>query len=175
MIGLGLALGLRSGGGGAAPPAAKTYADFQAHIATLATDGAGSWSADMALLTDANHAYRITAAAAVGSMYGTPWNSAFALNAGTLCRVIQHGLPSAAVFNEQTADGREIFVRTVPVSNRVLPDFVSRNGYTTRNTDGVTETRATQCTELIYWDGTQAQRMQPSLGLGPTPYDWVIP
>lgn len=153
-----------------AGPVAKTYAEFQAHIATLATDGIGSWSDNMGFLPYTAKAYRITAAAVAGGLYGSSWDTAFALSAGTFCRVIQHGLPSQGVFNAQIASGFEIFVRTTPVSDQILP-AITRNGFTSLDS-GTPDGRSTRCDEIIYWDGTQAQRMRPVLGLGPTPYTW---
>lgn len=164
-IGLSMGLsGVANRGGG---PAGKTYAEFQAHIAGLATSGSKNWNA----FSTNWGAWRVTAGAPVGSMVGSSWNSSFSGQDGgsTPCRVVQHGLPSQAEFNAQIAAGRMIFLRVVAGDDVGYPS-VTRNGYT--SSSGGPDAFADKCSELIYWDGAQAQRMQPALGLGPSPYTW---
>lgn len=151
--------------------AAKTYAAFQAHIATLATGGAKAWGALTSGYVDG--AYTTTAAAEAGTMRGSPWsNRSVQSNSWAPCRVIQHGLFSNADFLAQIAAGRDIFFR-MAVAGDVNEVFAyARNGYTSLGLSGAGPYPVLSCPEIIYWDGTQAQRMQPSLGLGPTPYTW---
>lgn len=146
----------------------KTYADFQAYIATQATDGVVAWGAS-AMSTGA---YRTTAATATGAMIGSSWNASFSMlgGGGAPCRVTQHGLPSQAEFNAQVAAGREIFLRII-VGDDIGYSSLNRNGFT--SSSGGADAFPAKCSELIYWDGSQAQRMIPSTGTGPTPF--VIP
>lgn len=160
-----VAVKARPAGGGA-----KTYADFQAHIATLATNGAKSWTSAV----NAAGSFRTTVGAVLGALAGSSWSAQFrrAADAGStstasLTRVVQHGFPSEAVFNSQS--GLEIFVRFEASSTGPVTGL-TRNGYTSYSSaDGADRMI---CPMLLYWDGTQAQRMQPSLGLGPVPYTW---
>lgn len=167
---------LAAGAGG------KTYAEFVAHITALATGipslgvpGAVSWGNPFASGQGSAYPgkFRTTAAAQAGTMYGTPWRQGAGYGwvwtgNSSACRAVQHGLPSEAVFLDQIASGRQIYYATSPGSTQLVY-ALSRNGY---QSDGGTEVAAANITELLFWDGARAQRMQPSLGLGPTPYDW---
>jgi hypothetical protein len=148
--------------GGSSGP---TYAQFQAHIATLATDGAIAWtnSGGYAL-----GSYRTTATPApVGDMYGTSWLSEFNRSLSRVSRTVQHGLPSQAVLNAQVSASREIFIKYEAGAFVASPPL-NRNGYLSQDSPSA----GTLVTDLIYWDGAQAQRMNPSAGTGPTPYTW---
>lgn len=145
-----------------------SYDQFLTHITTLATSGVRTW--ENATLMSAG-GYRTTAGAAVGNMVGTSWNSTMASGDFT-CRIIQHGLPSEAEFNAQIAGARAIFFRITVTADKVSFVGLNRNGYASISFDDGTPYATRGCSEIIYWDGTQAQRMQPSLGLGPTPYTW---
>ncbi len=143
----------------------RTYAEFQAHIATLAPT-----SRPWGFYTDAG-AIRTTAATPVGEMDGSPWLQRMDIGGTRLpapCRIVQHGLPSEAEFYAQIAAGREIFFR-LNVNPGGSAAARNRNGFMSTAGSNVFNT---DCPELIYWDGAQAQRMRPSLGLGPTPYTW---
>lgn len=147
--------------------AAKTYADFQAHIATLATNGVAGTKV-------ATGSYRKTVVASAGDMYGSPWVSNFlipdaaapGLEADVL-RVLLHGFPSAAAYGVSVTGGFECFFNVLPNGNGDFSSLV-RNGYTSLP-DGGPLNRG-RCSNLIYWDGTQAQQMNPFSGSGPTPY-----
>ena len=150
------------------------YPEFQAHIATQATEGPLAWNT--VLGTGNMGARRVTAAAATGSMVGTPWapGGTGALYGSVLARVIRHSLPSLVVFNDQIANGREVLIRMAGSSGTIEAFALSRNGYTSAGAyDDVDGLGYFAVTELIYWDGTQAQRMLPSAQSGPTPYSWA--
>jgi hypothetical protein len=145
---------------------AKTYADFVAHITELATSGTRPWGASTANWGS----WKTTAAAATGTMYGSSWNSIVSgFLSSAPARIIQHGLPSQTVFNNQVANARDIYFKMSGGNAGNFP-AVNRNGYQSLSAadDGAPD----KCDEIIYWDGTQAWRMQPNLGLGPTPYTW---
>lgn len=146
----------------------KTYDDFVAHITALAAGGIRGWATNSATSADA---YRTTAAAASGTMYGTSWVSYLFFQFAP-CRLIQHGLPSATVFNDQVANGRQVFFRIVDATPQYVFSSLARNGYTSQFLDAGEPSPTVTCTEIIYWDGTQAWRMNPSSGTGPTSYDW---
>lgn len=149
-----------SGGGGG-----KTYAEFQAHIAVLAPT-TRNWSAN----STGWGRRRTTAAAATGSMVGSSWLGSFSgATICTPCRVVQHGLPSEAEFNAQISAGREIYIEVVAGDDVGYPSL-NRNGYT--SVSGLDDGSPDKCVMLIYWDGAQAQQMNPSTGTGPTPYTW---
>lgn len=146
----------------------KTYADFQAHIAALATGGVATWGNAVG---SGPTSRRVTAAAATGAMYNTPWGD-HVYTSDILARVIQHSLPSEAVFNAQVAAGREIFIRTSAGPGLAAAFAVSRNGYTSLAFNDGNTYNSTWVEEVIYWDGTQAQQMTPRTQGGPTPYIW---
>ena len=146
----------------------RTYAEFQAKIAALATSGAASWSG----VNIAAGAWTTTAAAVVGIMYDTPWNSSYEAASSRLARIVQHALPSQAVFDDQVTNGYQMFVRIQDATDKI--DFVSvnRNGYTSLSFNDGSPYPARTCTELIRWDGAQAWTSNPSIGGSETPYTW---
>ncbi len=142
-----------------------SYADFQAHIATLSVNGSVAWSSNPP--GSPGNRKRTTAAAATGSMFGSSWLSTFD-TFSTLARAIQHGLPSEAAFDAQVANGREIYFQ---LGDGGFGPYagLDRNGYESASGGGGLD-EALAVTDLIYWDGSAAQRMNPSAGTGPTPY-----
>lgn len=150
-------------------PSALTYADFQAHIGTLALNGATAWGSPPA---SNNARYRTTAAAATGSMQGSTWQQSARTATSDVCRMVQHALPSQAVFEAQIAAARQIYFRVQDFGNGVNFGSYSRNGYTSGGVNTGEDEAATYFTDIIYWDGTQAWRVNPTTGTGPIPYTW---
>lgn len=148
-----------------AGPKGQTYADFVAHITALATSGAYPWT-NGALAGR----YRSTASAVEQEMLGTSWMSHFYGANSQVSRVVQHGMPSQDAFNAQVSAGREIYYENVSAGGQSVFYGLDRNGYVSNSYSGVLA--ALYCIDLIYWDGTQAVRMNPRLGTGPTPYTW---
>ena len=161
---------------------AKTYADFVAHITTLA-DGIPSqgisgvipWANSFASGQGGSFSgrFRTTASTETGTMYGTTWLQSAGygwawVGGSAACRAIQHGMPSQAAFLDQVAASRQIYYSTNPGGSRTCY-ALSRNGY---QSDGGDDVISASIGEIIYWDGTQAQKMRPFLGTGPTPYTW---
>lgn len=143
---------------------AKTYADYRAHIATLATGGVALWAGTVSVAG----VFRTTPTVTVsGSMTGTPWLAGMFGGSATR-RMTQHAMPSQAAFDAMNAGGFEFLWEAVSGGTGDAPSL-NRNGYTSGGASAVSLLLIPQ---IIYWDGTQAQRMQPSLGLGPTPYTW---
>lgn len=156
---------------GGASVVARTYADFQAHIATLATNGVADWGGNA--FRPNSGSYRTAPATTGGFIFGSPWLSIISPN-WSAARLVQHSMPNQTVFDLIVAAQTEAFFRVVYAADAVLSyTSTTRNGYTSEGlaNDGNPKASVT-VTELIYWDGAQAQRMQPSLGLGPTPYTW---
>lgn len=154
-------------------PDAPTYSEFEAHITALAADGERPWDGS-ALSTLGNKAYTTIAGAEVGSMAGTPWGPADIYGGSfhatsIVCRVVQHAMPDYPAF--QALVGTKLFFRLVDTGVNGVVNSVERNNFI--STTGTSTNRRLKMSELIYWDGTRAQRMQPSLGLGPEPYDWT--
>lgn len=76
-------------------------------------------------------------------------------------------MPDEATFNLVRASGTMMLVRTTAAGTGSTT-ALDRNGYLSRSDDSTTVRR---CTEILVWiDGPK--RIQPNLGLGPTPYDW---
>ena len=89
-----------------------------------------------------------------------------------MARVVQHGLPSEAVFNEQVASGRVGFAQIVGQAFFAdsLPS-VTRNGFTSAAASGGLSILL--LTRLDYYDPTLGPvTMNPSAGTGPTPFTW---
>lgn len=145
-------------------PTGPTYEDFQAHINTLAVDGSILWTGSF---TSNSQRRRVVVGGAGGGveMEGSTWQA----NTGDgqpLRYGIQHGLPSQAVFNAQL--GSEVYYETQSVAGPLPLFALNRNGY--QSLANASVNFPCRMVDLIYWDGTQAQRMNPFAGTGPTPY-----
>lgn len=153
------------GGGG------RTYDEFVAHITALATNGERAWDAS-AFSTAGNKAHTTTAGAEVGSMAGTPWGPADIYGGSfhatsIVCRAVQHAMPNYPTF--QAMSGKKLFLRLVDTGGGGEVISVDRNNFVSAS--GASGTRRFRISELLYFD-SGPKRMQPSLGLGPDPYDW---
>lgn len=178
---LGLGLGIRlplaaqprtAGGGG---PAAKTYADFRAHIATLATAGAINWTDGLSLADGSLQKYRTTSGAFSGDLYGSPEQARCACSGGAIfssvARIVQHSLPDGDL-SGATA-GREVYFEVArEISANPALTGKTINGYSSLST-GAGVVGSGFVTRIIWWNGTGAMTRDPSAGTGPTPY--VIP
>jgi len=145
---------------------AKTYAQFQAQIDTLATNGSVGFNSGIVA-----GKFRTTAIAVSGTMQGSSWVPPIRASVSAVSRAIQHGMPSQAAFDAVVAAGYESYFETFDDGSSG-PDFFSenRNGYTSIGTTATAT--SLRMSDLIYWDGTQAQRMNPNANTGPTPYTW---
>lgn len=146
--------------------AGRTYAEFVAHITGLATRGSVAWGNTN--FDNGVGGYVVPYAAVEGTMAGSPWNTSFEYLNSAPGRVIRHGLPSQAAADAQVAASRTVFVRVATTTPDAPVSALARNGYTSLS-NGANVIRGL-CTEIIYWDGTQAQQMNPSTATGPTPY-----
>lgn len=151
-------------------PGGRTEADFNAHIAVLATGGALPWGVGA---SRAAGSYRTTAAAAAGGMFDSVWlrsiDSEFAP-----CRLVQHGVQSQAIFNELVANGQQIFFRLADGVVKIVFTAVSRNGYTSLAFNDGSPYPTRVCNLLIRWDRTMNKAMQsnPFTGSAETEYTW---
>lgn len=169
MLGLGLGLPgaavMRSGGA-----VAKTYADYQAKMATDFPNTA-LWNGDVAGIVQG--AYRSTAAADTGTMVGSSWVSQFRRGSGntSVCRLIQHAMPSQAAYLAAQAAGhivvwRWAFTGTAPGGYPAL----NRNGYL--SLEDLTSGDMNVCNLLVRWDEAtkKAYQSNPSVGGAETEY-----
>ena len=145
-------------------PGGASYAAFQAHITALATNGVAGWASGVAA-----GSFRTTAAAATGTMFNTTWGNRV-YTGDTIARRVQHGLPSEAVFNDQVANGRMMFVRFSDGGDLFAAASINRNGYTSSAYDDGLGYPSVWMEEIIYWDGTSAWRITPRTAGSPTPY-----
>lgn len=153
--------------------AAKTYAEFQAHIATLtATTRAVNSTSNMV------GQFRVTLGSPSGGLIGSSWGpgspGGFAQGASSaLGRIIQHAMPSEAVFNALVASTSEVCMTIITVSTPAgALNAVTRNGYPSTSYAGGAGT-ANAVSELLLFDPTDGPvRMVPNAGTGPTPYTW---
>lgn len=153
--------------GGASGGSAKTYIDFQAHIATLATDGSVGWNSTA---TTTVGVYRTTAAAATGGMTGSPFypEAAYGLNSA-VARIIQHSMPDQTAFNLLVSGGLEVLFQVATKSAGACA-AVDRNGFL--SSAQASGTRRACPRVLYYVNGVGAFEIDPSTGTGPTPYTW---
>lgn len=149
---------------------AKTYADWQAHVASRAATT--QTPSDTLSVAAGPHMARVTfSAAAVGKVgVGSPWNRLFA---GNFEAAMTHSLPDAAQVAAQKAnDGLILFVWNGGYTSDTVPG-VTRNGYTTTGHE-VPGAPISVCivTEVSYWDFAQnrAFTMDPFTASGPLEY-----
>lgn len=149
----------------------RTYAEFQAHIATL--------TASIRTVNSTSNTvgqFRVTLGSPSGGMIGSSWgpgsSGGFAQGgSSSLARIIQHAMPSEDVFNALVAAGSEVCVTIVTVSTPAgALNSVTRNGYTSTSYAGGAGT-ANAVSELLLFDLTDGPvRMVPNAGLGPSAY-----
>lgn len=146
--------------------AGKTYVEYQAHIATLATDGSTPWSSNSG---KAGGKWRSTPEAlGTANLWGSSWMAHFAYDSST-ARMVQHGVATQPVFDAIQAGGFGVYFEIVDIGVQTTFAALNRNGFLSA---AYTEYSARRCVDLICWDGTQAWRMNPFAGTGPTPYTW---
>lgn len=158
----------------AAPPT-KTYPEFLAHIATLPILANKNWGLSAYGLsgpvgTVAN--YTTTAnTSGRGIMAGTSWFDGSVVGAfddtnTNVAPSIIHGLPSSAEASNQENNGYQIYV-TVEIIAATTRTGLARNSFTSTAALG---TANRKITKIIYWTGTEAMQVNPSVGSAPSPY-----
>lgn len=141
----------------------KTYADFVAYVNALPTFVA-NWGSGSFQTTGL---YKTTAGSPSGTMWGSSWMSRLTSDSAP-CRLIQHGLPSEAVFYDQVANGRLIlFDLLTGFSNAT--GAVNRNGYWS---SAYTDFPTVEVRLIRYWDGFRVVDVNPFAGTGPVPFVW---
>ncbi|WP_312781982.1 hypothetical protein [Brevundimonas sp.] len=152
---------------GGAP--ARTEAEFDAHIATLAAQGVATWAGAFV----GSGAFRTTAAAATGAMFGSSWLDRF-YAASAVARAVQHAMPSLVVFNALAANGQQVFMRIVADAPVLVWNSTDRNGYVSLSEDDGVADAAYVCTEYLRWDRVlgKAFRGRPSIGAAEMEYVW---
>lgn len=148
--------------------AAKTYADWQVEAARLATNGQIDWEVDGTLSAGSYRTFANTVDA--GSMTGSSWNAPFRNSPVAAARILQHALPSFAVWDNQRAAGLVIFFRVISSTAPSGFAALDRNAFTS-TANGVT-TNARACDLVIRWDASTQKAMQsnPSIGGAETEY-----
>lgn len=150
-------------------------AEFNAYVAAQATGGVQAWGGSLGSI--AAGAYRITTEPTVpgyAPLVGSPWGplSANGISASYSYwpRVIQHAMPSEAVFNAVKAASGQVLIRVEDGGIASPPyDAYTRNGFTSGAT-GATSTYIRRITELdAFIPGEGPVKMYPKLGLGPVP------
>lgn len=151
----------------------KTYAQYQAYIATLPVLSNKAWGYSAYGLsgpvgTVGN--YTTTAnTLSRGVMAGTSWFDGSVVGAfddtnTNVAPSIIHGLPSAAEATNQENNGYQIYVR-VEIIAATTRGALARNGFTSTAAIG---TANRKITKIIYWNGTVAMEINPSAGTAPT-------
>lgn len=151
-------------------PAGRTYAEFASHILTLANTDRG-WGLEARSVGS----FRTTAAADVGEMTGTSWGNTGFPNTSSfptsVCRAIQHAMPSEAIYRAvQASSENRMLYTVVSTGTQTNPPGLNRNGYTSANYTGTVVCRG--LSRLLYWYAGKAWEMNPTLSSGPVPYSW---
>lgn len=152
--------------------AAKTEAEFNAHIATLATDGAVSWTGEISLPDTTTRRYRTTSAAFSGSLFGSPYGSYYGASAGgfnTVARIVQHCLPDGDLSGATAS--RQIYFETTRSPSNMAGVSRTINGFTSSPLAGGAAGSAT-VTRVIWWDGDKAMTRDPFAMSAATQYVW---
>lgn len=164
--------------GGIVPAASssRTYAQFVANVTAKTPNVEAGWQQ---VFNNAGliRVYANNNTLTTERMDGSPWTTVDVYNAGTshTCRVMQHALPSEAVFNQQRANSAVMLVDIYWPIQVAAMGGLSRNGYTSQNLLPAEEDyNASRMTLCAYWDFAQgaAFQMNPSAGTGPVPYVW---
>lgn len=145
-----------------------SYEDWLAAETARSTGGSLAWGGSASLTPGI---YRTTAAAATGTLYGTPWQGRMGVpDPNAPCRVVQHGLPSEAVFNAQVAAGRMITF-DIEATTDNFSGGITRNGFTSTGPYGGGDGAGIRVIKVRYYDNALGPlEMNPFAGTGPTPY-----
>ncbi|WP_313007489.1 hypothetical protein [Brevundimonas vesicularis] len=149
---------------------AKTYAEFQAHIATL-TGSTRAWQTNASIAPGAFRTTANNASLSSAAMGGTSWASNYT-NGSAPARLLQHGFKDQPTWQAQRDAGLEIYVEITSIGSGVATGL-SRNGYT--SLDDFSGTAALrQLKKIIRWDSTlnKAFQSDPSVGGDETEYTW---
>lgn len=117
--------------------------------------------------------YRTTAGSPAGSLYGSPHLGRMgAGDPNAPCRVVQHSLPSEAVFNDLVANpSRGLVVFTVVSAPDNFSGGITRNGFTSTGPYGGGDSSGLAVTDVRAWiPGLGPMRRNPSLNTAWSPY-----
>ncbi len=147
----------------------RTRAEWEIQAAILATGGPKTWGTNWAA-AGLTGSFSTRAAAAAGSMYGSPYLSQFSDQTGTPCRLVQHGVSTEAIFNEIVADTGLVQFEVAPTTNGALV-ALNRNGYLSLADGGGSNTRI-RCSVIRAWIPSLNMVMEfyPFSGAAPQPY-----
>lgn len=151
----------------------RNYAAWQAEATRLATNGFKDFNTNFNS-GDRPAVYKTTATTPNNTLFGSPWGGrAFSVNFGSIGRVVQHGMQSQALFNEQVAGGYDIVVQIASAATQNVLSF-ARNGYTSLDSTANPDAFAATCPLLIRWDNTLQKAFQsnPFAGSAETEYVW---
>lgn len=139
------------------------YAEFYAYIdsikaSTLGGGASSSGAPDGDILV---HSLQ-----ASGTMWGSSWGT-HATYDSVYNRIVQHGLPSKAVFDQQVTNAAAVLCRRVTIAN-AASSAIDRNDYLSLS---YTSDSVRRHTRLLYWDFAlgEAYEMNPYAMTGPTP------
>lgn len=152
---------------GLVPPAppGPSYAEFSDHLATLG----GTPIAWGDTLPVGGNLLIQAANEDVGVMSGTSYGRYY--RAASACRMVQHGLPSEAIYTQQKTGARLLFAVTASQSSVTGYAGLNRNGYESLGSS--ITTFWAMATRLIYWDDDLgAMECNPNAMTDPVPYTW---
>ena len=156
---------------GAGKTIGKTEADFNSHIATIATGGVRAWGTNQILPAGS---YRTTASSVSGTMFASSWNDRFAQEDASPCRIIQHASQNQTIFDNQVANGQQVFFKLSLGADKILFSGVTRNGYTSLSYNDGSPYATLSVVQLIRWDraASKAYTSDPSVGSVESEYTW---
>lgn len=149
----------------------RTYAEWVTQAAVLAP-AVATWN-------DPNTAagtQRSTAATPTTTMTGTTWNVAAGVDRNNrgFSRMVQHGFPTQAPFDENVASGRVIVCTIANVAFVASTPALNRNGYLSLGSVGDQGAGYAEMTSLYFWDASVGKVMtgNPKTGGPFTEYIW---
>lgn len=104
----------------------------------------------------------------VGTMWGTPYGSRFT-NDSNMSRVMQHALPTAAVYTDYKTNKRRCVFRNVALGSQASYPALNRNEYSSSSYGSWS---GIYMDEFIYWDAVaqRVMRYNPNALTTPTPF-----
>lgn len=150
----------------------KTYTDWLAHASARVGRPQVTFL-DPRPTNYPSNLYLTTKAVTISAGYhmaGSPWSGRYVgLDYDpSMCRIVQHALPSLDALNQQIANEGCILLVGAVSSNRSVSAF-TRNGYTSQSTPSAPSLQFTECS---FWDFSlgKPQTTNPFAGTGPVDY-----
>ena len=153
----------------------RTYTEYVAHITSIATNGAVSWTSELLYSGTTLRKFRATASTFSGQLYGSPAAARFGTSSvggssyNSVARIIQHSLPDGDVTG--ATPGQVVYFEVQGLTT--YPALVGKtvNGYTSLSI-AANFTESSSVPRIIWWSDGRAWWRNPFNNTAPEPYDW---